>query len=402
MERSKRHALLWAAFFLFLVGFMLHIRQMFYMSAAAAMLWPISLLLGRRKLAGLELSRSAPKALQAGEAADVKLRLINPTRTKRLFVQLTDALPAKAAGVDPSFIVPNLEAGAEVELSYVLRTSLRGVYRLGPLLLQAAETLGLSTFSRQFEQSDEVIVYPTPVPLPPLWPPDAAGHRPHRALRVVGDDGLDFYGIREYVPGDDLRRVHWKTTARMDELMTVQFTKEQSLEGTIILDLHAKSHAGEGLFSTLEQGVLLAATAARQADVLAGDVGLIAVGDEDYSVPVALGLDQYRAILEGLARAEPTQADNWPDAVVQRTASRPPRGAALVISPRTDEIALTVAGQLLARDQVVSWMVLEPAGATAAAFVAQLQSLGCRVRTIDCSLPLQAQFGIGQRFYAQT
>ncbi len=366
------------------------------------MLWPLSLLLGRHKLAGLDVSRSAPKALQAGETADVKLRLINPTRAKRLFVQLTDTLPAKAPGENPSFIVPSLEAGAEVELSYVLRTSLRGVYRLGPLLLQASETLGLSTFTREFEQADEVIVYPTPVHLPPLWPPDAAGRRPRRALRVVGADGLDFYGIREYVPGDDLRRVHWKTTARMDELMTIQFTKEQSLEGTIILDLHANSHAGEGLFSTLEQGVLLAASAARQADVLGGDVGLIAVGDEDYSVPVALGVDQYGAILEGLARAEPTPADNWPDAVVQRMASRPRRCAALVISPRTDETALTVAGQLLARDQVVSWMVLEPAEATAATFVAQLQSLGCSVRTINCSLPLQAQFGIGQRSYAQT
>ncbi len=401
MRTSKRHALFWAALFLFLVALVLHSRQVYHMSVAAALLWPLSMLLGRHKLAGLRAIRSAPQVLQAGAVADVVVRVTNPTTTRRLFVEVTDELPNKALGGDPHFLAPVLQPGVETEFRYPLRTSLRGVYRIGPIVLTAADTLGLTTFSRRFDELGEVIVCPTPVNLPPLWPVGATGRRSRKTRRAVGHDGSDFYNIREYIPGDDLRRIHWKTTARTDKLMAVQFSREQSLEGNILLDLYQGVHSGEGASSTLEQGVILAATAARQAQLEGADVGLIAIGNEDYSVPVSPAVDQYAAILEALAYVSPVMPDNWLDAVIERLAGTPRRCAMLVISPRTDEAALTVARQLVARGQIVSWIVLHPTEASHTTFIGQLRSLGCRTRTVNCSLPLQAQFGTGQRAYVR-
>ena len=423
MRAHKRHALFWGAFFLGLVGFVLHSQQLFIMSAAAALLWPLSVLLGRGKLAGLALSRSAPRTLQAGESADITIKLSNPGRTRRLFVHVVDALPEKARETtgrrtvyfihskdtlseeaDSDCVrltVPALSPGQQLDLSYTLHTHLRGIYRLGPLTLEADDALGLSNFARHFEQLDDIVVYPTPLLLPSLWPDGAAGRRQRKPRRVVGADGLEFLGIREYMPGDELRRIHWPTTARMDELMTIQFAREEAVDGVIIIDLHESSHAGEGLYSTLEQGVILAATAARQADLRGGSVALVAVGADDYSVPLDLGPGQYRHLLEALARVELTATDNWPDAVSERISHMPPRCSAVVISPRTDAAAITVAQHLLAHHLVVSWFVLQQNDAPKLATVAQLQSLGCRVKAVNCSLPLQAQFGTGHRAHAR-
>ncbi len=397
MRAHKRHALFWGAFFLGLVGFVLHSQQLFIMSAAAALLWPLSVLLGRGKLAGLRLSRSAPRMLQAGESTDITLHLHNPSRTRRLFVHVVDNLPEKAGSDRVRLTVPALSPGQQIELSYTLQTGLRGLYRLGPLSLETDDTLGLSSFAKHFEQLDDIAVCPVPLALPSLWPAGAAGRKQRKPRRVAGTDGLDFFGIREYVPGDELRRIHWPTTARMDELMTIQFAREEALDGAIILDLHERAHGGEGLYSTLEQGVILAATAARQADLRGGSVGLVAVGADDYSVPLEVGPSQYRHLLEALARVELTASDNWPDAVSERIHQIPRRCPAVVISPRTDDAAITVARHLLARHLAVSWFVLQQRDAPNLSTVSELESLGCRVRVVNCSLPLQAQFGTGYR-----
>jgi uncharacterized protein (DUF58 family) len=400
MRTHKRQALFWAAFFLGLVGFVLHSQQLFIMAAAAALLWPVSALLGRGKLAGLSVSRSAPPMLQAGESGTVTLQLCNQGRTRRLFVHVVDSLPEKAGSKYVRLTVPAVSPDEQLRLSYTLQTSLRGIYRLGPLTLEADDTLGLSTFVRHFEQFDEIVVCPTPLPLPSLWPADAAGRERRKPRRIAGADGLDFLSIREYVPGDEPRRIHWPTTARMDELMTIQFAREEGLDGVIIIDLQESSHGGEGLYSTLEQGVILAASAARQVELGGGRAALVAVGAADYSVPLAFGPGQYRHLLEALARVELTETDNWTDVVSEGIKQMPPRCPAIVISPRTDDVAITVARHLLARHLVVSWIVLQQTDTANLSGVGQLQALGCRVRVVNCSLPLQAQFGTGYRVHA--
>src|SRR6056297_2872499 len=97
MISNKRQALFWAALFLFLVAFVLHVEQLFWMCTAVALILPVSLLLARRKLNGLSITRQAPQTLTAGEEAEITLTVRNQSSARRLFVQAVDALPHKAA-----------------------------------------------------------------------------------------------------------------------------------------------------------------------------------------------------------------------------------------------------------------------------------------------------------------
>ncbi len=400
MRTPKRTALMVAASFMFFVGFIIHSRQLFYMSVAAAVVWPLSLMLTRNKLKNLSARRRAPQTAQAGEITTVTLTLDNPTATQRLFVTVSDTIPQRAAGSPPHFTVPALGPETSIDLDYPLNTSLRGAYRLGPVILEASDTLGITSFAREIPIQDEVIVYPTPLPLAMLWPTSTCGRMPRRTARRRSHDGSEFFGIREYAQGDDPRRIHWPTTARMDDLMTIEFTREESFEGAILLDLYAGFHVGEGLFSSLEQGITLAATAANQAEQRGGQAQLLAIGANDYSVvPDTLG-STYRKVLEALARAETTHHDNWPDALLPKLATLRTRCPALVISPRTDRRGLDTAAHLLARQQQVSWIVLEYGGHSAHDFTAELSALGVRVRCLDCSRPLLGQLSGLMRAYA--
>jgi len=392
MLTSKRHALGWAAFFLFFVGFVLHARQLYLLSAAVAVLWPLSYWLARRKLAGLDASRIAPASMQAGEMADVGIVVKNPSSTRRLFVYVSDTLPPRAGTQPPLHPLAVLDPGGEERFSYRLHTPLRGVYRLGPIRLHASDTLGLTTFTREIDVTDEVIVYPTPLMLPPLWPRVAAGRQPRRAVRAPSEQGSDFFGIREYVPGDDPRRIHWRTSARRDQLMTIQYAHEEALEGIIILDLFARHHEGEGELSTLEQGVRLAITAARQAELRAGWAGLVVAGETDFSVLLDSGMGQYGRLQEALARVEPQQVDGWPDGVLRYLGPNPPRRPVIVISPRGGRGGLEMARTLLAHNQVVSWFALQTRADDKSGFVALLTSIGCQARAVDSASPLQPQF----------
>ncbi|MFP3905081.1 MAG: DUF58 domain-containing protein, partial [Armatimonadota bacterium] len=256
MISKKRQALFWATVFLFLVAFILHIEQLFWMSAATALAFPLSVVLARRKLTGLSISRQNPQTLNAGETAHITLTVRNEATVRRLFIEARDGLPDKATDNRASQMIPVLPAGATRQVQYSFQAPLRGVYHLGPLSLEATDTLGISEYSRSFDDYADIVVYPTPVSLPNLWPRGGASNRAKTPRRALKGDGLDYYGIREYTPGDDVRRMDWKSTARFDSLMVREFHTEVSLYAVGILDLYAGVHTGEGEFSTLEQGVV--------------------------------------------------------------------------------------------------------------------------------------------------
>lgn len=405
MISNKRQALFWAALFLFLVAFILHIEQLFWMAAAVALILPVSLILARRKLHGLSVSRRAPQTLTAGEEGQVVLTVHNDASARRLFVQAVDGLPDRAEGNEAGGIIPVLPAGESERVTYTLQTTLRGVYGPGPLRLRTTDTLGIADYAREFDEQSEIVVYPAPLTLPGLWPRGGGARRARTPLRTVKGEGLDYYGIREYAPGDDIRRVDWKTTARTGDLMVREFHREVSLYAVGIVDLYQGTHRGEGEWSTLEQGIILAATAMKQAVDTGAPTCLIAEGIDDYSVTDTAYGSQLNRYLEALARAETTPEDNWPGAVVSHL-SVVPRGATVcVFSPRTDETTLHLAQRLRARSLTVGWFLLEAAGGSehhraVSKTITQLTNAGCSVRVVDCSRPLPSQFSARQESHA--
>jgi uncharacterized protein (DUF58 family) len=156
----------------------------------------------------------------------------------------------------------------------------RGLFSLGPWRARTGDPLGLFQVSLDYPQSRTILVYPPIVHLPTLRLPrgaaTGAGRTSRRALEITTNAA----GVRGYVPGDSINRIHWKTTARQDSLMVKTFDLEPSGDLWIILDLDAAVQAGQGEESTEEYGVILAASLSNRTLRQNRAVGLVAYGTD--------------------------------------------------------------------------------------------------------------------------
>jgi uncharacterized protein (DUF58 family) len=354
----KRQAIFWGALFLFIVGFVLHVHQLFAMSATLVCLRWISLLLGRTKLRGLEARRELPPLLTVGERAVAKIEVTNRARARKVFFTVRDPLPeVLAVTPDAEFPVAVLGPGQTVSLCQAIEPRRRGVFAPGAVELRTADPLGLRQFTRRAEAPGEVLVYPPTVPLPYLWPTSVQGPRAVRPRRRLRGEGEDFYGVRDHVPGDDPRRISWKATARRGRLVVVENERAESLHGLIVLDLDRRYHRGAGERHTLEYAVTVAATLMDQALERGSAVGLLAVGATDLSRPPAAEPTHRLALLEALARVQPDGASPLTEVVLAHQDLLPRHGAVVVLSPAPDA---TEAGVYLrGLGHPLAWFVLD-------------------------------------------
>lgn len=394
MTIGKRHALLWGPAFLFLVAFVLHVNQIYFIFATLGMLVPLSYLLGRRKLDGIRLTRHARSVLAPGETGTVTLTITNHGRLRQLFLQVCDHLPAGLESPEEGrVLVADLPVGATEQLTYHLRATRRGVYQVGPPTLVAADYLGLFRFTRRVGAPSEVIVYPSVIPVPDLWRHTLNGRAPHKSRRRVVGPSNDLYGVREYTPGDDLRRVDWKTSARAAQLMVVETERAENAEAVVWLDLAAASHQAD----SIEAAAALAASVAIEAIQRGSTVGLIAHGAENHSVPARPSPRQGVLILEAIARANPDDQGDMIQVLARHEHELPPHAAVVVISPRTGPDAPATAARLRALGHSVTWCAIDaetfvggPSGPAYEAALAALAAEGARIIRILGDRPLEA------------
>lgn len=396
----KRQAIFWSALFLFIVGFTLHIHQLFAMSASLALLPVIARLLSRNKLKGLAVERQAPQAVNAGEPIGVDLTVRNTTRLRKIFFSVADGWSGHAAAgpaEKQDFPVAILGPDEQTRLHYEVQTTRRGVHQLGPIALSTGDSIGLQRYERELPVTDEVLVYPRPVHLPYSWPTAAGGAHPVRPRRRLRGEGDDLYGIRDYMPGDDPRRISWKTTARRGKLAIVEYERPESLQGMILLDLDRRWHAGEGDRHTLEYGVVLAASLIEQAYERGSTVGLIATGAQDFSCPSLAETDQRLRLYEALTRVQSDGQAPLLSSLTDHADLMPPRSTFAVISPSPE--AGEAAMYLRGLGHAVAWFLLDAntfgAGGRVdyAPLMMSLAGARCDVRPILGDRPLQANWG---------
>ncbi|KAA0234358.1 MAG: hypothetical protein JJLCMIEE_01834 [Acidimicrobiales bacterium] len=154
-------------------------------------------------------------------------------------------------------MIAPLAPGASRDVSYRLPTERRGIVEIGPLRLELSDPFGLALLRIPATEVTELTVYPRIHRIPP--PPHTFGDDPHagadhpNALSLTGED---FYALRPYVIGDDMRRVHWPSTARHDEIMVRQDELPWQSRTTIVLDTRSSTHTDE----TFEYAVSAAAS----------------------------------------------------------------------------------------------------------------------------------------------
>jgi uncharacterized protein (DUF58 family) len=196
--------------------------------------------------------------MREGQSAEVELTLSSRRRLnafvaeERLHPLLGSAVRIPVASIGP---------GLELRHRYTLKPILRGVYRIGPLYAEWTDPLGLARKEQLLLPADEVVVHPSTElvydrPLTRMWedPPI----RP--PISKPWPQGFEFYGMRDYVRGDDIRRIVWRAVARTGKLMVRESEQGITDKVMVVIDTDGAWHSPGEPSETFELAVRVAAS----------------------------------------------------------------------------------------------------------------------------------------------
>jgi len=200
-----------------------------------------------------------PDRLAAGTPGEVELALWRNGKLPAGEVLLEDGVPY-ALGSRPRFVVERLPQGRVVGLRYPIQPMLRGIQQVGPLRATLTDPFGLCELDRELIGHSRLVVVPRVVTLWGLPAGAGVGAGDDGSVRLHAGQGETDVIVRHYRQGDDLRKVHWRSTARRDEIMVR--VEERPWRGgtTVLLDHRAAAHHGTGPSASLEWAISFAAS----------------------------------------------------------------------------------------------------------------------------------------------
>ncbi len=210
----------------------------------------------------------APAKVARGDPAVGVLSVSNAGRRRHGGLQAVDVVGGSAVSV----AVPALPAGGRRTVSYRLPTERRGKIAVGPLRLIRADPLGMARRVSPCGDPEWLLVRPRVFALPVL-PAGRARHLEGSTSDSALSGTTTFHSLREYVPGDDLRHIHWRSSARLGTLMTRELVDASRPHTTIVLDVRPHAYGGDAALAPGSAGVEafeLAVDAAASIAVAAG------------------------------------------------------------------------------------------------------------------------------------
>lgn len=192
----------------------------------------------------------------------------------------------------------NLSSRGSFALQHYFVFPKRGPYKLGPLIAEVSDPFGLFHLRRNLDPGKEILVYPTMVDLPLLELESKADIGVIRRNSSVSESGGSISGVREYVPGDSLNRIHWPSSAHTGKLIVKEFDIDLSEKIWVITDLNRETNFDEGIE---ECGITIAASLVRKYADSGRQVGLIAHNVNYHYFAARPGTLNMWRILEALA-----------------------------------------------------------------------------------------------------
>lgn len=346
----------------------------------------LSRYLARRWVADLSAARTCDAApREVGESTEVVVRLTNTGQLPIAWVLVEDLIPDLSLRQRPARLtvkgkrlqVVSLRGGKTKTIRYTITFQMRGYYQLGPAVFETGDVFGLHRRHRVAGEPVYVMVYPRVLPLPKY---DFASQRPIGEIRLQNrlfEDPTRTAGVREYVVGDPLQRVHWKATARTGVLHCRVYEPTSLAGATILVDFHEDGYSARGEPYRSDLAVTTAASIAYAVSVLNQQLGVASNGrdaadrireealegqgkqgedglgyetreeargryelreDVDRIRPVVVdtrrGIDQFQKIREALARLELTDGMTFGQLALE-LAPRMPRDATVIaVLPR--------------------------------------------------------------------
>jgi uncharacterized protein (DUF58 family) len=193
-----------------------------------------------------------------GTRVTVTLDLENRSVAPTTFLLVEDRLPPPL-GRSARLVVSGIAGRTGQRVAYSILPQARGRYRLGPLAVDVQDAFGLTRHRLEFDQMDELLVTPEIEDLThtpdPAFGPNVGSSRTRQLFRT----GEEYFTMRQYQQGDDLRRIHWASVARTGELMIRQDESSRRASGLVFVD-NRSSAIGQSYGPAFERAVSVAAS----------------------------------------------------------------------------------------------------------------------------------------------
>ena len=287
---------------------------------------------------------------------DVRVRTRAPVAWLELLPTLPHGLEATGA---PLPLTIALEAGADRHVAVPVAARAWGAYHVGEVIARARGPLGVVVREGVHAAEADLRVLPSRERLRrlvgPSRPQAAAGSRvaPHRG------EGIEFADLRPFAPGDRVRRVNWRATARRGAPVVSDRHPERNADVVLFLDTFAEARR-------LHEGTLVRAV--RAADTLAAAhlkqrdrVGLVAFGGVTHWLLPSAGTAQLERIADALLRSEIVFSYVLRNVKVLPPRSLPPHALVIAISPLLDERTATALADLRGRGHDLVVVEVSPA-----------------------------------------
>jgi uncharacterized protein (DUF58 family) len=268
----------------------------------------------RRSLSQVCKKREVIDHAFLGEKIKVRIHIRNQGWLPIPWLNVQDKLPVGLSSI-PSFQrVISLAPHREMDFEYTVDARKRGYYPLGPLVLSTGDLLGFhKTVARQ-EDVQHLTIYPKVVPLSSIEIPSFSPQGTLRHHQPIFEDPTRVFGKREYVAGDSLRRVDWKSSAATGRLQVKLFEPSIALESLICLNLNEDEYYYRWRIDSTELAIVIGASIANWIVEKQQTVGLMVNGrdplksdGEPQYLPPRKGKSHLMGILEILARINTTR-----------------------------------------------------------------------------------------------
>lgn len=335
---------------LFLIAAFLRIDFFFTIAYLFFGAWLLAQLWSQRNMRHLRLTRQFVNRAFNGDDVEMQVQAHNLGRLPLTWVHVQDSVPVDLGVPKRQARVFSLNAQESGTLNYTLHCRKRGVYRLGPLVARTGDLFGLLE-PRPFEsQTELMIVYPRLLPLAKLGLPTRSPLAALPERTPLFEDTARVIGVREYAPGDSLRRIHWTATASAGQLLVKNYQPAIARETLIVLDLDPENYELRGRYDLVELAISVAASIANY--TLGHEhqpVGLATQARDgteadtspavNFNLPPRAERAQLMTILETLARVQPLTGRPFAEFLRQHSLHLP-WGTTLVIIAGKADISL--------------------------------------------------------------
>ena len=291
-----------AAFFQ--IGFIFHAAYMLLGLALLSQLW------ATRALRGVRVERELDQRALLGDKLHVSLRVVNAGYWPLPWLIVRDRLPQALAAPPTYTRLLSLLPRERVTLAYDLVCRQRGLYRLGPVSLSAGDVFGVNRVDLDLPETHHFVVYPKIIP---LGGARLASRTPFGYIKSdvhLYEDPSRVVGVRDYLPGDSYRLIHWTATASTGRLMVRRLEPAISLQVAIAVNLSRAEYDARHSYHATELAITTAASLANHLIELRQETGVYTNGYDPLelragpSAPIGKGRTQLISILELLGRVE--------------------------------------------------------------------------------------------------